>query len=239
MWLRNLLHVVGILCLLAWGTFGGLLAYQTWIQPPRIEKAIAERVDSRLTAVDSKIDAVGTELVSTIREVRTTLQTVQSTVKQLSDNADKRIGEAILTVNTAVDKADTQLTAVNESARVLVDAAKPTLDNFARSSAVIDSTLQYNLNCKGNGACWPSGVTATLGGLKMTLGESAQAMRRFDASLPVFLAQVERIGVTFEQTGNNVARWTKPDKAALTGAKIAAPFAGAMVGAYIREKGKD
>lgn len=136
----------------------------------------AGRVDATLARVDLALAEVG--------ELR---RTADRRLASIERNSSNRLDQAIQAGDRRIGGMEAQL------AR-LVDEAMPTLRNVASTSAALDQVARENLYCRGNGNCWPAGVTAALGGAKVFLGEGAQAARRFDQALPRFLDTWDQVG---------------------------------------------
>lgn len=128
-------------------------------------------------------------------------------------------------VNTTQDLLDRHLTRIeNEDLAPIATQATATLKSYQDLAQTYQQIPEQVANamrpyweCKGNGNCWPAGITATLGGAKMAFGETAQAARRIDAFMPEALQIVKRIGDNSNNTAaasarvmSNLAAATKP-----------------------------
>lgn len=175
---------------------------------------ITDTADARLASIQADVKEI----------VGTTVQAAQSSV----DGTLQR-----------VDVALARIAALQEDISPGVQhlaAAAARVDHIASR---VDEVAAVNLNCRGNGACWPARITGILGGTNVLLGESAQAARRFDAALPVFLAGVDRIVSNSDESTaatarvmKNFATATKPLPAWVRiGLSIAPPVA--QVGASV------
>lgn len=92
------------------------------------------------------------------------------------------------------DRALTALEGIQGSVQPILASVEASTGHMERILAQTEDVATKNLVCHGNGNCWPAGVTAALGGLKVTLGEAAQAARRIDGAVPEMLATVQKIG---------------------------------------------
>lgn len=124
----------------------------------------------------------------------------------------------------AIEVADRRISSVQDDARRGVDAVnasaaelakvrgdlKPVLDRAAALTERIDTAVAPHLDCRSNGNCWPAGVTASLGGFKMLMGEGAQAARRVDGALPRFISMSEQMVAQSRDVASNLNRLTRP-----------------------------
>jgi hypothetical protein len=234
-WLKRLLFASGALCLLALATLAGVGVYQSLTLP----KQSAKEITTRLDRLESTVGEIKRDYLKTTGAVRDGVGVVVGVVKTLPGMLDKRVqsiqSDANNQLTTALDKADKQLTATNDSVKALVDSTKLTLDAWASISKQVDEVARYNLTCvdmvggQHNPRCWPSQITGIMGGTKTGLGEWALTMRTLRKSQGDFLELGKGIGNNVERTTDNLAVLTKPDSWMVKGAKIAAPIVGGFV----------
>lgn len=203
--LKGLVFLSLVVFLLSLTCLVGVTTYQALFLPERI----AQYADARVKTLEGEVHALRSDLQKTSATVRRTLDTVPKTV-------DRRLASVQDDLNTqvsdAIARADYQLTSFNTSVDSLVSGAKPILENTASLTEQVDNVARDNLTCKGNGNCWPAGVTAALGGLKVTLGESALTMRKFRKTEDDFLEIGKSIAANVDKTTSNVERITRPTK---------------------------
>jgi hypothetical protein len=197
-----------------------------------VAAAAAAMPDSAIMEIDHQADRLA---IITDNRLASIQREASGKIDQALLLADARLGQAITS-------ADQQITGMRGS-------LQPAFTDVAAITHRVRLVADENLECRGNGNCWPVGITAALGGAKVALGETGQAMRRIDAAMPKFIETAKRIeensdvatakaAEASEETRKvmaNLARATKPLPAIvripLGVAGAVAPVAAGAIGA--------
>jgi hypothetical protein len=105
-----------------------------------------------------------------------------------------------------------------------VAALRPGFTNAGLLIADIRAAVAPNLECKGNGKCWPEAITATLGGVKMVTGEAGLTMRYWRKETPEITENVGKITGNAEKISHPHWYWK------------AAPVVGGIIAALVTKK---
>jgi hypothetical protein len=115
-----------------------------------------------------------------------------ASVAEASKPALAEIGPTLVTLRTGLGEVGPTLAAV-----------RPGLVNVGLMTADVRAAIAPHLECKGNPACWPAGIDATLGGTKTLMGEAGLTMRYWRKETPEIAGSVAQIA-------GNGAKISKP-----------------------------
>jgi intracellular sulfur oxidation DsrE/DsrF family protein len=170
----------------------------------------AARADVVAT-VDRHAGRLEGELTATRNDAKQELSQTRLEVLNLADAHLSVIRrEAIGELAALRQTADVQLATANRSLSNTSDAFTRLSDAYAVIPATVGARLDPWTECKGNGACWQAQTTATLGALRVTLGETARASRQVRDGVPVIVGNFNRMSESSATIAGNFAKASKP-----------------------------
>ena len=99
---------------------------------------------------------------------------------------------------------------LRSTAKPLVESSVALMGEYQSIPGEIRQDLRPWLDCRGNGACWPAQITATLGATRATLGQVARSAPRVAISIERSALASEHATQATAQAMSNVAALTKP-----------------------------
>ncbi len=221
--MKTALYISATAALVAIAVLTGILAYNAAVMPSRVGRDLQRRADAAQATLDAARGDLARTAADLVDRVKSIERTADRRLASLQNTADARLaffGEiADYHLEVLTQKADKRIgEGIAELGKLRADL-KP----------VLASTDELLAQSSGTVAVLRPQLLGLAAAGKVTLGESAQAARRFDATLPRFLELGQGVGTNLQQTTANVERITRPDKWWMTGAKIAAPVAGGLV----------
>jgi hypothetical protein len=105
-----------------------------------------------------------------------------------------RLGDRVVDVaDKHLDRVTGNIVPVIANLNQAVGDARPAIQNVGLMTADVRAAIRPELECQGNGSCWPSQVTGILGSVKTGLGEGALTMRSWRKATPEIAANVSAI----------------------------------------------
>jgi hypothetical protein len=129
-------------------------------------------------------------------ELEATRATLDGRLASIESTADARL-------------ASIQSEVVPLAAGVAADASNAVRE-YQRIPAVIGARLDHWTNCVGNGNCWQSQVTATLGATRATMGAVAKAAPGIAGAMDRSAASTEKATSATADAMRNIAEVSRP-----------------------------
>lgn len=222
--MSKLLRVAKTLAFVAIAIFFAALTRAAW-QVPGI-------VDAQLTGLRADADQ---QAARTRQQLLAAIQPAVAQVPALVQQVSFLRADAVRLGDRVVDVADKHLDRVTEnlppviaSLDQAVNDARPAIQNLGLMTADVRAAVRPELDCRGNGSCWPSQVTGILGSVKTGLGESALTMRTWRKATPEIAANVSAIA-------GNANKLSKPRWYTRV-ATFAVPIVGGIVAARLASR---
>lgn len=219
--MQRILLVAKALALVAIAVFFAVLARAVW----RVPGIVNAQLTGLRADADQQADRTRQQLLAAIQPA---IQQFPALVQQVSFLR----GDAVKLGDRVVDVADKHLGRIADTATPVlasidhaVNDTRPAIQNVGLMTADLRAAIRPELECEGNGGCWPSQVTGILGGAKTGIGESALTMRSWRKATPEIAANISGIA-------GNANKLSKPHWY-IKVATIAAPIIGGIVAARI------
>ncbi len=219
--MQKLVLIAKALAFVAIAVFFAALTRAVW-QVPGI-------VNAQLTGL--RADA-GQQAARTRQQLLAAIQPAIQQIPALVEQVAFLRADAVKLGDRVVDVADKHLGRITEnvtpvmtSLEQAVNEARPTIQNVGLMTADVRAAIRPELECAGNGSCWPSEVTGIMGSVKTGLGEGALTMRSWRQATPEIAANISGIA-------HNANKLSKPHWYTRV-ATIAVPIVGGIVAARI------
>lgn len=207
-----------------------IAATRTWLAPQLA--AVAAGVDAHAAAIEGRLDRrLGSIEGRLFDELHQAVNEPEGPLGRAIAKSSDRLQETTGALQTAAGAVATVAGALGpaiEKTGDTVAALRPGFENVSLMALNVREAVAPNLQCKGNGGCWPAKGTAILGGIAKMVGEGGLIEQGWRKETPAIAANIRGI------TGNG-ERATRPSKL-LTVVKYAAPIVGAVVAGKLASK---
>jgi hypothetical protein len=193
---------------------------RTWLKDEVLDKivvpqlrALAQGIDGRAASIEKRADARIGEAIAASND----------RLNQAITAADGRLKETTAAIQTAAGGITTvagSLAPAIDETKLAISDLRPGFRNASLMTANVQEAIAPNLECKGNGACWPSKATAILGGVATMTGEGGLIERAWRKEAPATAANVRGITGNAEKISHPHWYWKVAPVAASVGVAV-------------------